>query len=94
MIEAIGLTKDYDDFRAVDAVSLDVPAGAVLVLLGPNGAGKTTIVRMLTSVLSPTLGSARVAGFDVVTHAADVRAHVGVLTEQHGLYERMNRMKL
>ena len=93
MIEAIGLTKDYDDFRAVDAVSLDVPAGAVLVLLGPNGAGKTTIVRMLTSVLSPTLGSARVAGFDVVTHAADVRAHVGVLTEQHGLYERMKAVE-
>ena len=93
MIEAVGLTKDYDDFRAVDAVSLDVPAGAVLVLLGPNGAGKTTIVRMLTSVLSPTLGSARVAGFDVVTQAADVRAHVGVLTEQHGLYERMKAVE-
>ena len=93
MIQAIELTKDYDDFRAVDAVSLDVPAGAVLVLLGPNGAGKTTIVRMLTSVLSPTLGSARIAGFDVVEQAAEVRAHVGVLTEQHGLYERMKAVE-
>lgn len=93
MIQAVGLTKDYDDFRAVDTVSLDVPAGAVLVLLGPNGAGKTTIVRMLTSVLSPTLGSARIAGFDVVEQAAEVRAHVGVLTEQHGLYERMKAVE-
>ncbi|MFN8379474.1 MAG: ABC transporter ATP-binding protein [Anaerolineae bacterium] len=93
MIQAVELTKDYDDFRAVDSVSLDVPAGAVLVLLGPNGAGKTTIVRMLTSVLSPTLGSARVAGYDVVEHAAEVRAHVGVLTEQHGLYERMKAVE-
>jgi ABC-2 type transport system ATP-binding protein len=93
MIEAVGLTKDYDDFRAVDNVALDVPAGSVLVLLGPNGAGKTTIVRMLTSVLAPTLGRARVAGFDVVTQAAEVRAHVGVLTEQSGLYERMKAVE-
>ena len=89
MIEAVGLTKDFDTFRAVDAVDLNVAAGSVLVLLGPNGAGKTTIVRMLTSVLAPTSGQARIAGYDVITHAAEVRAHVGVLTEQSGLYERM-----
>ena len=57
--------------------------------LGPNGAGKTTTVRMLTSVLRPTRGWARVAGYDVVDQPAQVRASVGVLTEQHGLYERM-----
>lgn len=93
MIQAQAFSKDYDDFRAVDEVSLDVPAGSVLVLLGPNGAGKTTIVRMLTSVLRPTLGTARVAGYDVVAQAAQVRAHVGVLTEQHGLYERMRAVE-
>ncbi|MBC7809918.1 MAG: ATP-binding cassette domain-containing protein, partial [Burkholderiales bacterium] len=89
MIEAYSLTKDYGDFRAVHEVSLNVPTGAVLALLGPNGAGKTTTVRMLTSILAPSSGSATIAGFDVVRQPAQVRAHVGVLTEQHGLYERM-----
>jgi ABC-2 type transport system ATP-binding protein len=90
MILAKGLTKRFDDFTAVDGVSFNVPAGAVLVLLGPNGAGKTTTVRMLTSVLRPTSGTARVAGFDVVYEADKVRSSVGVLTENHGLYGRMN----
>jgi ABC-2 type transport system ATP-binding protein len=89
MIESHELTKDFDGFRAVDSVSLDVPSGTVLALLGPNGAGKTTTVRMLTSILAPTAGWARIGGYDVVTEPARVRAHVGVLTEQHGLYERM-----
>jgi ABC-2 type transport system ATP-binding protein len=89
MIEAQGLTKHYDDFEAVQDINLNVEAGTLLALLGPNGAGKTTTIRMLTSILVPTAGWARVAGFDVVKHAPQVRASVGVLTEQHGLYERM-----
>ena len=89
MIETVGLTKDFGDFRAVDAVTLSVAPGMMLALLGPNGAGKTTTVRMLTSILKPTAGRAIVAGHDVVTDAAIVRARVGVLTEQHGLYLRM-----
>lgn len=88
MIEAHELTKIYDQFLAVDRVSLKVQPGTVLALLGPNGAGKTTSVRMLTSILAPTSGWARVAGYDVVHDAEKVRASVGVLTEQHGLYER------
>jgi ABC-2 type transport system ATP-binding protein len=88
MIEAHELTKVYDRFLAVDRVSLNVQPGTVLALLGPNGAGKTTTVRMLTSILAPTSGWARVAGYDVVRDAERVRANVGVLTEQHGLYER------
>ena len=93
MIEAEGLTKEFDGFRAVDQISLNVPAGKVLAVLGPNGAGKTTTVRMLTSILAPTSGWARIAGFDVVTHPEQVRASVGVLTEQHGLYERMKSVE-
>jgi len=89
MIETHELVKKFEDFLAVDRVSLNIPAGEVLALLGPNGAGKTTTVRMLTSVLRPTAGWARVAGYDVVTQAEQVRASVGVLTEQHGLYGRM-----
>jgi len=90
MIFAENLTKQFDQFVAVDGVNLDVPQGNVLVLLGPNGAGKTTTVRMLTSILRPTRGMARVAGYDVVKEARQVRSVVGVLTEQHGLYGRMN----
>lgn len=92
MIEAEGLTKDFGDFRAVDSVTLHVKQGTVLALLGPNGAGKTTTVRMMTSILTPSAGWARIAGYDVTTHPEQVRAHVGVLTEQHGLYERMKAL--
>jgi ABC-2 type transport system ATP-binding protein len=88
MIEAQSLTKYFDDFHAVEAVSLSVPAGQVLALLGPNGAGKTTTVRMLTSILKPTSGTAIIAGYDVVRDPDSVRASVGVLTEHHGLYLR------
>ncbi len=93
MIWTEGLTKYFDTFLAVDSVNLDVQAGQVLVLLGPNGAGKTTTVRMLTSILVPSRGRARVAGYDVVAEAERVRGVVGVLTEQHGLYVRMNTVE-
>jgi ABC-2 type transport system ATP-binding protein len=89
MIETHELTKDFKDFRAVDHVSFSVAPGMIFAILGPNGAGKTTTIRMLTSILKPTLGWACVAGYDVVEQANAVRTAVGVLTEQHGLYERM-----
>jgi ABC-2 type transport system ATP-binding protein len=89
MIECEDLTKYFDNFKAVEGVTLNVRPGQVLALLGQNGAGKTTTVRMLTSVLTPTRGWARVAGYDVVRHPGEVRASVGVLTEMHGLYGRM-----
>ena len=90
MIECNDLSKQFNnDFWAVDGVTLNVQPGQILALLGQNGAGKTTTVRMLTSLLSPTRGWARVGGFDVTKNPQDVRANVGVLTEQHGLYMRM-----
>lgn len=90
MIETFDLTKYFDDFRAVEGVTLKVEPGQILALLGQNGAGKTTTVRMLTAILNPTRGYARVNGFDVVKQAEKVRTVVGVLTEQHGLYPRMS----
>lgn len=90
MIETVGLTKTFDKFVAVNDVDLSVKPGEVLALLGPNGAGKTTSVRMMTSILKPTSGTATIAGFDVVAEAEQVRASVGVLTESHGLYLRSN----
>jgi ABC-2 type transport system ATP-binding protein len=89
MIITQNLSKSFDDFLAVDDVNLEISAGEVLALLGPNGAGKTTTVRMLTSVLPPSRGWARVNGYDVVTESAKVRSSVGILTENHGLYNRM-----
>ncbi len=89
MIRTEDLSKQFGDYWAVDGVTLDVRPGQVLALLGQNGAGKTTTVRMLTSVLAPSRGRALIAGYDVVEQPEKVRASVGVLTEQHGLYLRM-----
>ena len=93
MIETHELTKQFNDFLAVDGVNLSVDAGHILAILGQNGAGKTTTVRMLTALLNPTRGWARVAGYDVVKNGHDVRSSVGVLTEQHGLYMRMTAVE-
>jgi len=93
MIETQDLSKQFHDFMAVDGVNLSVQSGQILALLGQNGAGKTTTVRMLTALLQPSRGWARVAGYDVVKNGHDVRASVGVLTEQHGLYMRMSAVE-
>lgn len=89
MIETTDLSKQFNDFWAVDGVTLTVAPGQILALLGQNGAGKTTTVRMLTALLTPTRGRARVGGYDVQAQPQSVRKVVGVLTEQHGLYGRM-----
>ena len=88
-IEANSLCKMFGTFTAVDDVSLHVKPGEILALLGPNGAGKTTTIRMLASILKPTSGSAKIAGYDIAHDQVAVRSVVGLLTEQHGLYTRM-----
>jgi len=88
-IEANSLCKMFGTFTAVDNVSLHVKPGEILALLGPNGAGKTTTIRMLASILKPTRGSAKIAGYDIAHEQVAVRSVVGLLTEQHGLYTRM-----
>lgn len=93
MIETNDLSKQFQDFMAVDGVNLTVQSGQILALLGQNGAGKTTTVRMLTALLKPSRGYAKVAGYDVASHGRDVRAAVGVLTEHHGLYMRMSALE-
>jgi ABC-2 type transport system ATP-binding protein len=92
MIESYGLTKRFGAFTAVDHLDLQVAEGEILALLGHNGAGKTTTVRMLTGLLQPTEGSARIAGYDVVTEATQVRQLIGLLTELPGLYNRMRAL--
>lgn len=80
-VEVTGLTKRFGSFTAVDNVSFDVPAGEMFGFLGPNGAGKTTLIRMLTTLVIPTSGSAKIAGFDVVTNPANVRRQIGVISQ-------------
>ncbi len=77
-IDAVGLTKRFGDFTAVDALDLRVETGTVVSLLGPNGAGKTTMVRMLATLLRPDAGSARIAGHDVVAEAERVRSVISL----------------
>jgi ABC-2 type transport system ATP-binding protein len=77
-IEAEGLVRRFGDLVAVDGVDLVIEPGEVFGFLGPNGAGKTTLVRMLVTLLKPTAGRARVAGFDVVAQPGEVRKSIGV----------------
>lgn len=93
MIQCEDLTKYFGTFKAVESISLNIQPGEVLAVLGQNGAGKTTTVRMLTSVLPPTRGWAKVAGYDVTKDQDRVRAATGVLNEMHGLYGRMTAIE-
>ena len=86
--------KKHDkELKAVDELSLEVHEGEVFGFLGPNGAGKTTTVRMLTSLIRPTSGTAQVAGFQVGKDDIDIRRSVGLLTESPGMYERLSAEK-
>jgi ABC-2 type transport system ATP-binding protein len=80
-IEVENLTKRFGDFTAVDGLNFSVAHGEVFGLLGPNGAGKSTLIRMLTTLVPPTSGTARVNGFDVVRAANDVRQSIGVIPQ-------------
>jgi ABC-2 type transport system ATP-binding protein len=88
-IETENLQKSYGDVRALCGVDLKAPAGTVLGLLGPNGAGKTTAVRILTTLLPPDGGSARVAGLDIVDDAAAVRAEIGLAGQYAAVDENL-----
>lgn len=90
MIEATGLTKRFGETQALAGIDLAVAAGTVLGVLGPNGAGKTTAVRILTTLAVPDSGTARVAGFDVVRQADDVRRHIGVTAQAATLDEALS----
>ena len=99
MIRVTELTKGFDDLRrgwvaALDHVSFEVHPGEIYGLLGPNGAGKTTCLRILSTVLRPTGGSATVAGYDVTTHPTEVRQRIGFMSNNTGIYDRMTAWEM
>ncbi|MGH9594984.1 MAG: ATP-binding cassette domain-containing protein, partial [Bryobacteraceae bacterium] len=99
MIEAAGLWKTFEDkkrgvVRAVDGVSFRCEPGQIYGLLGANGAGKTTTLRMLATILEPTDGTARVAGYDIVEHPEKVRASIGFLSTATALYARLTAYEM
>ena len=90
MIEARDVVKAFGDVKALDGVSIAVPRGTVLGLLGHNGAGKTTLVNVLTTLLPPDSGTARVGGFDVVGQAHDVRSRIGLTGQFAAVDEQLS----
>jgi sodium transport system ATP-binding protein len=99
MIHVENLRKSFRDLRrgqvhAVDGVSFEAGSGEIFGLLGPNGAGKTTTMRVLCTVLRPSGGTARVAGYDVATQPALVRQHIGFLSANTAIYDRMSAWEL
>jgi len=94
MIEAVGLSKYYGGFAAVDDVSFEIPEGEVVAFLGPNGAGKSTTMRLLTGYLAPSTGAARIAGHDMSTDRVAGSTRLGYLPENGPRYPDMTPRSL
>ncbi|MEM6688274.1 MAG: ATP-binding cassette domain-containing protein [Planctomycetota bacterium] len=99
MIFVQNLMKAYDDlqrgrFIAADGVSFNVGEGEIFGLLGPNGAGKTTVLRILSTVLAPTSGIVRICGYDVIADATMVRRHIGFVSNNTAIYDRMTAFEM
>src|SRR5580704_9605684 len=93
MISIDQLTKRFGAQTAVDALSLEIPAGQIVGFLGPNGAGKSTTLRMLTGMLEPTSGSATICGFDLRRDIIEVKRHVGFVPESGAVFESLTGLE-
>lgn len=87
MISIRHLTRRFENLTAVSDLTVEIPSGRIVALLGANGAGKTTTLNMLTTLMTPTAGTAEVGGFDITTEGGDVRRIIGYVPEQGALYE-------
>jgi len=85
-VEVRGLTRSFGVRKALDGVDLELPQGAFLSIFGPNGAGKTTLIKVLTTLLPPSKGEAKVVGLDVVQDAVDLRSRIGLISHNPLLY--------
>jgi len=90
MIQVTHLSKSFGPVRAVQDVSFAAPDGLITGLLGPNGAGKSTTMRLIAGALEPDTGSAAIDGFDTHTQRLEAQRRLGVLTDAHGLYQRLS----
>jgi len=88
-IEAVGLTKYYGDFLAVDHINFTVGKGEIFGFLGPNGAGKSTTIRMLTGISSPTEGMASIMGFDIVKQPVEAKSIMGIVPDISNIYTEL-----
>jgi ABC-2 type transport system ATP-binding protein len=88
-VETVGLVRRFGDYAAVDRVNLRVERGQFFGFLGPNGAGKSTTIKVLTGLLAPTSGEARVLGFDIAREPLEVKRRIGVVPEDLNLFERL-----
>jgi len=86
-IETFDLTKVYGDFKAVDSLNMKIEKNSIFGFLGPNGAGKTTTIKMLTCLIPPSSGTARVAGYDILKNPDEVRQQIGMVPQKVSLYE-------
>ena len=89
MIQVTHLTKSFGPVQAVKDVSFDAPDGLITGLLGPNGAGKSTTMRLVAGALEPDSGQTTIDGFETHTHRLEAQSRLGVLTDAHGLYQRL-----
>jgi ABC-2 type transport system ATP-binding protein len=92
-LEVDGLCKNFGELEAVKEVSFNVPKGEIFGFLGPNGAGKSTTIRMLCTLLKPTSGSAKVAGYDIISQPAEVRTKIGLVAEKIIIYDRLTALE-
>src|SRR5437868_6900171 len=93
MISLKQLTKRFGTQIAVNALSLEIPAGQIVGFLGPNGAGKSTTLKMLTGMIEPTEGSATIAGFDLRTQPIEVKRNVGFVPESGAVFESLSGLE-
>jgi len=90
VIDVTGVTKIFDGKKVVDSIDLSVRRGEIYGFLGPNGSGKTTFIRMLCGLLTPDAGSGTCLGYDVRTQQAQIKAHVGYMTQRFSYYEDLS----
>jgi ABC-type multidrug transport system ATPase subunit len=89
-IDVTGVTKRFGDKTVVDAIDLSVRRGEIYGFLGPNGSGKTTFIRMLCGLLTPDAGTGTCLGYDVRTQQAEIKRHVGYMTQKFSYYEDLS----